>query len=230
MAVKLSFGILGAMAYQEQANLFDDLFFSKSTPFVVLVATFIFTGKKPAINLNFSLVIVVLPVVVRSQLMAKYFIWIGGMCDVPSNYFTGIVLPWVIGAVINHLQLYAYLVNWTALITCFYTQFVCPMFMWSMSIKEAKIYEDNFKQSLQMIFEGERPAKEKLSEIYLPSPEKTKSRARSKKSDEIGSIDFSASLTKYKGLSTSKYLLNDDEERVSSISDIFDPADEKKFI
>jgi hypothetical protein len=94
------------------------------------------------------IVFVILPVVVRSSLMAKYFIYIGGMCEVPCNYFSGVILPWIVGAIINHLQLYAYLINWTALITCLYVQFVCPMFMWSKSVKEAKIYENNFKQSL----------------------------------------------------------------------------------
>ena len=50
-----------------------------------------------------NLVFVILPVVVRCSLMAKYFIYIGGMCEVPCNFFSGIVLPWVISAVINHL-------------------------------------------------------------------------------------------------------------------------------
>lgn len=91
------------------------------------------------------LVFVILPVVVRSSLMAKYFIYIGGICEVPCNYFTGIILPWILGAVINHLQIYAYLVNWTALICHLYVQFVCPMFMWSKTVKEAQIYEINFR-------------------------------------------------------------------------------------
>ena len=63
---------------------------------------------------------VVLPVVVRSSLLAKYFIYIGGMCEVPCNYFTGVIFPWILGAIIYHLQLYAYLVNWSTLITCLY--------------------------------------------------------------------------------------------------------------
>lgn len=52
---------------------------------------------------NFIVAVVVLPVVVRSSLMAKYFVYIGGMCDVPCNYFTGVILPWILGAVVNHL-------------------------------------------------------------------------------------------------------------------------------
>ena len=99
---------------------------------------------------------IVLPVVVRSSLLAKYFIYIGGMCEVPCNYFSGVFLPWILGAIFNHLQIFAYLVNWTALCTGVYVFFVCPMFMWAKSVKEAMIYEENFKHSLQMIFEGEK--------------------------------------------------------------------------
>jgi hypothetical protein len=77
--------------------------------------------------------------------MAKYFIYIGGLCEVPCNYFTGIILPWILGAVINHLQIFAYLVNWASLLAIIYVQFICPMFIWQKSIKEAFIYEANYK-------------------------------------------------------------------------------------
>jgi len=80
--------------------------------------------------------------------MAKYFIYIGGMCEVPCNYFTGVILPWILGAIINHLQIFAYLINWTSLVTNLYVQFVCALFMWSKSVKEAQTFEENFKQSL----------------------------------------------------------------------------------
>ena len=102
------------------------------------------------------IVFVVLPVVIRQSLMAKYFIYIGGMCDVPCNYITGIVLPWILGAIVNHLQIFLYLVNWTALGTSIIVQFICPIFMWSKSVKEADLFEQNFKSSLQMILEIDR--------------------------------------------------------------------------
>jgi len=35
------FGYFGAMAYQQHSNLFDDLFFSQTTPFNLIIATFI---------------------------------------------------------------------------------------------------------------------------------------------------------------------------------------------
>ena len=89
------------MAFTEDSNIFDDLFFSKGTPIHIIVAVFIYACKFQRVK-NF-LVVVVLPVVIRSSLMAKYFIYIGGMCDIPCNYFTGIMLPWILGAVVNHL-------------------------------------------------------------------------------------------------------------------------------
>ena len=49
--MKFTFGYLGAMAYSENGNLFDDLFFSKSTPFAIIVTTFIFTGMQKLIYL-----------------------------------------------------------------------------------------------------------------------------------------------------------------------------------
>lgn len=73
------------------------------------------------------------------------------MCEEPLNILFGVFLPWLAGAVVNHLQIYSYLINWTALITSMYVQFVCPLFMWSKATKEANIYETNFKASLQMI-------------------------------------------------------------------------------
>jgi hypothetical protein len=53
------------------------------------------------------------------------------MCEVPCNFFTGVILPWIIGAVFNHVQIFAYLINWTALSTGVYVYLVCPLLMWS---------------------------------------------------------------------------------------------------
>ena len=73
----------------------------------------------------------------------------------PCNYFTGIVLPWVLGATINHLQIYSYIINWTGLICSVFVSLVCPMFMWAKAAKEAYIFETNFKSSMQMILINE---------------------------------------------------------------------------
>ncbi|CDW90104.1 UNKNOWN [Stylonychia lemnae] len=210
---RIAFGLLGAIAYTDESNLFDDLFFSANTPPYMIILVFVYA------------VIVVLPVVIRSSLMAKYLIYIGGICEVPSNYFCGIILPWILGVVINHMQIYAYLINWTALITHLYVQFVCPMFMWSKSVKEAQVYELNFKQSLQMMVEGDKPSKSRYDTIQN-SEEKLID-------DGVPSIDHSVTQkTDRRQNSTSKFLLNDpdDDERLSNITDIVFDEDEEKFI
>jgi hypothetical protein len=142
---------LGSAAYTHDANLFDDLFFSDHTPLLVLICVFLFTSKNITSASNLLIAIVVLPQVVSSSQMAKYMLYIGGFCESPVHYLLGVVLPWVIGAVINHLQIYSYLINWTALVTMMYVQFVCPMFMWAKACKEASIFETNFKASMQMM-------------------------------------------------------------------------------
>jgi hypothetical protein len=137
--VKVAFGFMGALALSHDANLFDDLFFSEETPTYLSVSVFLYS------------IIVVLPVAIKASSTANYMLFISGMVKEPVNWLLGILLPWVCGAVVNHLQLYAYLVNWTALITSIYVQFVCPLFMWSKATKEASLFEANFKSSMQMI-------------------------------------------------------------------------------
>lgn len=103
------------------------------------------------------------------------------------------------------------------------------MFMWSKSVKEAMIYEENFKNSLQMIFEGERyPMSYPKSYGISSSPEKHVP----KRIDGIPSIDKSISNQQARQCSTSKYLLNDDDfdDRMSNLSEIFEPNDQQKFI
>jgi len=211
LAARITFGFLGALAYSENANLFDDLFFSTTTPPYIIILVFIYT------------LFVILPVVVRSSLMAKYFIYIGGMCEVPCNIFTGIILPWILGAVVNHLEIYAYLINWTALITHLYVQFVCPMFMWSKTVKEAHVFEVNFRQSLQMMVDGERSGKAAQKADNYDSFNEGKYL----REDGIPSIEHSVSggpkSMRERAISTSKFLLNEtteEDERLSNVTDI----------
>jgi len=79
-----------------------------------------------------------------------------------------------------------------------YMQFVCPMFMWSKSVKEAKIFQDNFKESMQMIYEGEKQAAE--GKPQLPDDGRPERMSRS-------SVAYPHPIK-----STSKYLQPDDEE------------------
>lgn len=51
------------------------------------------------------------------------------------------------------------------------------------------------------------------------------------KADGIPPMDKSASGRNYRGFSTSKYLLNDEEDdKLSSISEMFESKDEEKFV
>jgi hypothetical protein len=43
-----------------------------------------------------------------------------GICDYSWGTLLGVCVPWITGAIVNHLQIYAHLVNWTALITTMY--------------------------------------------------------------------------------------------------------------
>jgi hypothetical protein len=43
--MKLVFGIIGAIAYEKNTNLFDNLMFSKNAPLYVVVSLFIFTSN-----------------------------------------------------------------------------------------------------------------------------------------------------------------------------------------
>lgn len=84
----------------------------------------------------------------RASSLARYFLYIGGYCEETWSQVFGLVFPWVAAAVINHMQIFAQLVNWTGLITIAWVQLVCPLFMWSKATKEAHIYETNFRASL----------------------------------------------------------------------------------
>ena len=86
-----AFAYFGAMCIHDSTNVFDNLIFSPGTSMILLIASFAYA------------VIVVLPVVVRSSLMAKYFVYIGGMCDVPCNYFSGIIFPWIAAILLSHI-------------------------------------------------------------------------------------------------------------------------------
>lgn len=124
-AIKLTFGIIGCLAMNQTSNLFDNLLFSEDVTFEVNVIMVVFS------------MFIVLPQVINSSLEVNYFLYIGGLCDVPCNYFWGIVLPWIIGMLFNHLEIFSYLINWTSLSSVFYVSIICPMFIWCKTLKEA---------------------------------------------------------------------------------------------
>lgn len=133
------FGYMGASVYTTKSNLFDDLFYSDSTPFIVLF--FIFTYS----------ILVVMPVVAKFSQFARNLIYFGGLCDAPFSFFSAIALPWILGAIVNHLQVFLYLVDRSCLLTGFFVQFVCPLFMWARAVEEQQTYEDNKRDSMQQI-------------------------------------------------------------------------------
>ena len=139
--LKVTFGLIGAVVFTED-NIFDGLIFSNSK--AIIYSLFFFT------------LIHILPTMVNESFKAKYFVYIGGMCEVPCNYFSGMILPWIFALFFNHLNIFAYIVNWTSLTSIVYVSFITPMILWQISLKEAAAFEINFKQSLQMIYHGEK--------------------------------------------------------------------------
>ncbi len=128
--IKIAFGVVGALTINKETNLFANILFSKDCPPHLTVAVFIFSSNSCKCYSNI-LVLSVLPVVIRSSLIAKYFIYIGGICEVPCNYFSGILLPWMFGLFFNHLEIFVPLINWVALVMALFVYFVGPLFMWA---------------------------------------------------------------------------------------------------
>jgi hypothetical protein len=140
---------LGAYAFTSASNLYDDLFFSPTTPTLMLLTAFSFTSKPFSHHL---LALVVLPSVLRSSHQAYTILYYTGQCGTPwCATLVASCLPWVAGALVTHLQVYSYLVNWTALAAGMCVQWVSPMFMWAQAAKEANRYEANYRESMQMI-------------------------------------------------------------------------------
>jgi len=89
--------------------------------------------------------------VLRCSSQAYSILYYTGQCDSVWASFFANYLPWIAGVIVTHLQVYSYLINWTALVAGMWVQWVCPMFMWARATKEAHIFENNFKTSMQML-------------------------------------------------------------------------------
>ena len=140
-SLKILFGIAGAMAFTDSGNVFDNLLFSKNTPDAVLIIVTLFVG------------VVVLPQAVDQQRQAKYFASISSENDsIPCNqYLVGIILPWILAIVLNHLQIFAILVNWTSLILIVSVSITCSFLMWATQMDEAITHEKNFRDSVKSL-------------------------------------------------------------------------------
>jgi hypothetical protein len=98
------------------------------------------------------------------------------------------------------------------------------MFMWSKTVKEAYVYEVNFKQSLQFMTEGEKKTPRGTGN-YESCDERTKG-------DGIPPNIERSECEKSVLMSTSKFLLNDtneDDDRMSNITDIVCENDDERF-
>lgn len=71
------------------------------TPKYLIVLAFIYTGKN--MMFNPTIAIVIMPYIVKSQMIAKYILYITGFFEFPGNYIVAVALPWVLGAIINHM-------------------------------------------------------------------------------------------------------------------------------
>ena len=119
------------------------------------------------------------------------------------------------------MQVYAHLVNWSALIAGMWVQWIIPMFMWARATKEANRFENNYKASMQMV----------LTESESEKPELVVGRTDGVPSIENSSVQIRPSR---RGLHSSKFLLEEHEdevvERISNITNaFFDEDDPKAF-
>mmetsp|Transcript_28392 Transcript_28392/g.21195 ORF Transcript_28392/g.21195 Transcript_28392/m.21195 type:complete len:202 (-) Transcript_28392:13-618(-) len=138
------------------------------------------------------------------------------------------MLPWMAALLLYHFEAFGYLVDWTSLIFCIFIYTVAPMFLWTKSLKEAQVYETNYRQSVQMIYEGVReekkPPAKGLTSFFNPF----------NKDDGIPPMEQSVSARRQRGgFSTSKYLMPNDEEepveQLSNLSDAIMDDDHPKF-
>ena len=63
----------------------------------------------------------------------------------------GFIAPWLLAAVLNHLQVYALLITWTSLACGVVVSVISSLLMWTTQIEEALIHEINFKESISML-------------------------------------------------------------------------------
>jgi hypothetical protein len=139
-AFKWCFAAAGAIAFTEETNLFAGLLFSKRPNDAVLGVLAVFA------------VLIVLPNAIHLQRQAKYFATLSSEDSIPCNqYLVGILLPWVMAAVLCHLQIYAQLINFTSLVCCANVAIVCSFLMWTTQLEESMVHQTNFKESITML-------------------------------------------------------------------------------
>jgi hypothetical protein len=80
------------------------IYMSSDDPYITL---FFAAGGPTPFYMTVSIIIfcflVILPPALRASLNAKYSLYIGGVCDVPTNYIMGIILPWILAEILTHV-------------------------------------------------------------------------------------------------------------------------------
>lgn len=133
LAFKWCFAAAGAIAFTQDTNLFAGLLFSKSPNDAVLGVLAVFA------------LLIVLPNSIHLQRQAKYFATLSSEDSIPCNqYLVGILLPWVLAAVLCHLQIFMQLVNFTSLVCCLNVAVVCSFLMWTTQLEESMVHQTNF--------------------------------------------------------------------------------------
>jgi hypothetical protein len=97
------------------------------------------------------------------------------------------------------------------------------MFMWSKTVKEAHVFEVNFRQSLQMMVDGSALKAENNYDSFTDAK-------AGLRDDGVPSLERSVSGGP-RVIPTSKFLLNEEEEddRLSNITEIVCERDEDRF-
>jgi hypothetical protein len=77
------------------------------------------------------------------QKQAKYIAAVSSENETFScnQYIAGLVLPWLIAILGNHLQVFALLVNWTSLICVIQVSIFFSFLMWTTQLEESLVHE-----------------------------------------------------------------------------------------
>lgn len=105
--------------------------------------------------MTFTLVII-LPSVIENQKQLKYFVGISSEGDPCIQYLVSLILPWLLAACINHLQIFVHLINWTSLICLVNVAVVSSVIMWARQLEETHVHESNFRETIKMLVVQDR--------------------------------------------------------------------------
>lgn len=149
LILKIGVGISGAIAISsarepEEYNIFSNTIFSERTSEALMFTL-----------MTFALVIV-LPSVIENQKQLKYFVSISSEGDPCIQYLVSLILPWLLAACINHLQIFVHLINWTSLLCLVNVAVISSVVMWTRQLEETHVHESNFRETIKMLVVQDR--------------------------------------------------------------------------